>query len=86
MIMRNVRQQHKISELRTQQALADIIYLSSHKVRGPIASILGLTQLYNRAQPDDTFNTEVIDNIVVYAKKLDAIVHDAVFKAHDEVK
>ena len=86
MIMRNIKQQHKISELRAQKALADIIHLSSHKVRGPIASILGLTQIYNWAQPEDPFNAEVMDHIVKSAQKLDEIVHDAVFTAHEQIK
>lgn len=84
-VVGNIRQKQKISELRTQQKIADIIHLSSHKVRGPIASILGLATLYNKNIPDDPFNQEVIDNIEVSAKKLDAIVHDAVFTAHQEI-
>ncbi len=86
MIVRYAKQQQKMTEIRTQQTLADIIHLSSHKIRGPIASILGLAMLYNKTDPTDSFNQQVIDNIEISAKKLDVIVHEAVFRAHDEVK
>lgn len=55
-------------------AMANVIQIQSHEIRGPIASILGLSQLYNFNKPNDPSNTELIEGISILAKDLDEVV------------
>ena len=60
--------------------LADIAHTQSHDVRGPIATTLGLLQLYNHDDQSDPINSEVVRGIGISTEKLDAVIKDVVFK------
>lgn len=66
-----------IHKIQTQnQRLKDIAWIQSHKVRAPVASILGLVQLFNREQADDPINQEVLDGVTEAANTLDSVIKE----------
>lgn len=67
----------------SEAQLKDIAWVQSHKVRAPLANILGLVQIFNRAQPADPFNVQVLDMLQDAARRLDEVIHEVVQKTHD---
>lgn len=66
-----------IHKIQTQnERLRDIAWIQSHKVRAPVASILGLVQLFNSDQPDDPVNKEVLDGVTEAANTLDGVIKE----------
>ena len=53
--------------------LKEIAWIQSHEVRGPVANILGLLQLFNTENMADPGNKEIFDNIKEATGKLDEI-------------
>jgi PAS domain S-box-containing protein len=51
-----------------------IAFLFSHEVRGPVATILGLSNIFNRKNPGDTINKDVLDKIQIPIHRLDDII------------
>jgi len=65
-----------INELeRKNEQLAEIARLNSHEIRRPLANILGLVALFNRENPADEFNIEVLDKMDKSARELDEVIH-----------
>lgn len=60
--------------------LTEIAWLQSHKVRGPVASILGLIQLFNYDNPADPVNKEILEGIKYATTGLDDIIKEVVEK------
>lgn len=58
--------------------LAEIAFLLSHQVRQPIATILGLVNLFNFKDLNDPFNSELILKLDITTKKFDAIIKNIV--------
>jgi signal transduction histidine kinase len=52
--------------------LEQFAYVTSHNLRGPIATLLGLVQLIPRSKPEDV--AELIDKIHITTKKLDMVI------------
>lgn len=66
-----------IYKIQTQnQRLKDIAWIQSHKVRSPVASILGLVQLFNKENPAETTNAEVLEGIAEAATTLDNVIKE----------
>ncbi len=66
-----------IQKIQTQnQRLKDIAWIQSHKVRAPVASILGLVQLFNKEQPDDPMNMEILQGVTEAAQTLDEVIKE----------
>lgn len=63
-----------------RETLAHIARIQSHDLRGPLATILGLAQLFNHDTPSDPINKKVIESITITCKKLDDIIRDIVIK------
>ncbi|MGZ5244661.1 MAG: tetratricopeptide repeat protein [Bacteroidia bacterium] len=61
-------------------ALNDISQLQSHYVRGPVARILGLMQIYNEDDLSDPLNKEVICHLKTATTELDEIVKKLITK------
>ncbi len=55
-------------------ALSKIIHVQTHRIRGPVASILGLAQLLDQERPDNPDNSEIVRGISELAKELDEVV------------
>jgi signal transduction histidine kinase len=60
--------------------LIDIAHIQSHKVRGPVASILGLVQLFNFDNLADPDNGEVMRGIVTSTEHLDELIREVIIK------
>jgi len=64
-------------------ALREIAFIESHKVRGPVATILGLEQFFNYDEPTDPINKDIMESIAKVTLELDAIVREVVQKSND---
>ncbi len=71
----------KIEEQNT--ALREIAFIESHKVRGPVSTILGLEQLFNYNDFSDPINKLIIEGISKTTKDLDLIVREVVRKSNE---
>ncbi len=71
----------KIEEQNT--ALREIAFIESHKVRGPVATILGLTQLFNYNDFSDPLNKIPIEGITKTTRELDIIIREVVRKSNE---
>ncbi len=65
------------------KTLFEIATLQSHQVRGPIASILGLINLFNFDDPKDPVNTDIIMNLQSATLAFDDIIHNIVEKTSE---
>ncbi len=77
--------ERKKFEQRLQQQndqLKEIAWISSHEIRGPVASILGLISLYNHSCPETPFNKEILQHLEEVTKKLDVVIHRIVNKTY----
>lgn len=59
---------------RQNQQLKEIAWIQSHEVRGPVASIMGLTQLFNKKDRNDAINSEIIEKVEIAANQLDEVI------------
>ncbi len=64
-----------------RETLNDIAAIQSHELRGPLATILGLTQLFNQEAPNDPVNKKVIDSIAATGRDMDEIVRRIIDKS-----
>jgi PAS domain S-box-containing protein len=62
------------------QKLRDIASIQSHEVRGQVASILGLGQLFNYDDPADPINGSVLEGFMEATQNLDRIIRRIVNK------
>lgn len=83
-IARDITEQRKhLLKIEEQNsALREIAFIESHRVRSPVANILGLEQLFNREDLTDPFNIVVIDGITAMTKQLDLIIREVVQKSN----
>ncbi len=81
---RNVTERnHQLMKIREQnEKLKEIAWIQSHKVRGPVATILGLTQIFEYTDPSDPGNQKIIEGIKEEAIKLDEIIKEVVKKTY----
>lgn len=72
-------QKQHLARIEQQNAkLKEIAWIQSHKVRGPVASILGLIDLFNYENPSDPVNKEILFGIKSASVNLDEIIKDVV--------
>ncbi|MCE2994868.1 MAG: ATP-binding protein [Flammeovirgaceae bacterium] len=61
--------------LKTQfHQLEQFSFITAHNLRGPVARILGLANIFDRSKPED--NVEILDKLIATTKDLDSIIHD----------
>jgi DNA-binding NtrC family response regulator len=65
------------------EALLEIAFLQSHQVRGPVANILGLINLFNMNDLNDPKNVEVIKNLQKTTLLFDEVIHRIVQKTKE---
>jgi len=71
--------QHHLIHIKEQDTvLSKIAHIQSHDVRGPVATILGLVDVFNHDDPTDPINKEVLEGIAVVTERLDAIIKNIV--------
>ena len=66
--------------------LTRITYIQSHDLRGNVATILGLSKLFNFEDATDPFNKEIIHNIDMVATKMDGVVTDVINEENELMK
>ena len=64
-------------------ALREIAFIESHRIRGPVSTILGLEQFYNYENPGDPGNRELVAHIVQLIHELDDVIKEVVQKSND---
>ena len=72
------RQFMRIQEQNEQ--LKEIAWIQSHNVRGPVASILGLAELFVIDAEEDEHNSEILENLKIATNNLDDIIKEVVEK------
>lgn len=77
-ITENRRHMLQIEE--QNERLKEIAWIQLHKVRGPVANILGLVKVFNDKDPSDPDNKKIIEGIKSVADELDKIIHEIVDK------
>ncbi len=60
--------------------LQEIASISSHDLRRPVATILGLVNLFDRQDTDNPMNKEIINHLDSTARELDEVIHSIVEK------
>jgi PAS domain S-box-containing protein len=82
---RNISERKKMEEERSKliqrlvkqnKELEEFSFIASHNLRSPVASMLGLIQVFNREDLSDSFNKTVISNLEISVQKLDEIIND----------
>ncbi|WP_224995786.1 PAS domain S-box protein [Cesiribacter sp. SM1] len=63
--------------------LREIAHMQSHNVRRPVASILGLINLFDKRNPANEMNGIVIEKLDVVCKELDQTIHQIVEKTYE---
>ncbi len=58
------------------QKLKDIAWIQSHKVRSPVATIMGLIPLFNKEDSSDPINLQVLDGLTEAAVTLDEVIKE----------
>ena len=64
-------------------ALREIAFIESHKVRAPVATILGLEQFFNYDDLSEPGNKEIMQSIARLTHELDAIIQQVVLKSNE---
>jgi hypothetical protein len=77
-LIENKRNQDHVKD--QNRRLQEIASISSHDIRRPVATILGLVNLFDRNTLDNPMNKEIINHIDATAKELDEVIHTIVEK------
>ena len=80
------RRKAQIKLVNQNSRLREIAQLSSHDLRGPVASILGLVSLFDEENIDFSLNNQIIENLKISAKDLDKVIHAIVKKTYYDDK
>ena len=62
------------------QKLIEIAWIQSHRVRSPVATILGLAELFDFQASGNEHNAEILDLIKSATYQLDDIIREVVEK------
>lgn len=79
----SVLKEREIEILKQNNKLKEIAQISSHDLRRPVTSILGLTNLFNNDNLSDENNKIVIDYLQKATSELDQVIHTIVAKTLD---
>jgi PAS domain S-box-containing protein len=84
-LARDITEQRKhLMKIEQQNtALREIAFIESHKVRGPVATILGLAQFFNYDSLEDPLNKEIMEGILKVSLDLDGIIREVVRKSNE---
>lgn len=77
------KRKHLLKIEEQNMALREIASIESHKVRGPVATILGLEQFFNYDDLTDPINKEIMQGISKLSKDLDAVIRDIVRRSNE---
>ncbi|MCC5945819.1 MAG: PAS domain S-box protein [Bernardetiaceae bacterium] len=77
------QKQNEIRIYEQNRQLREIAKISSHSVRRPVASILGLMQIFDKENIENPFNLEIIDHLQTVTEELDAVIHQIVSMSYE---
>ena len=82
---RDITEQRKhLRKIEEQNAaLREIAFIESHKLRGPVATIMGLEQLFNFQDFSDPVNKIVIEGVAKVSNDLDLVIREVVRKSNE---
>jgi hypothetical protein len=83
-LFRNYKQKQQIQELQVNKKFEEIAHITSHQLRAPVASILGLVSIFNKEKPDDPVNQEIVQHLGKSADDLDKMLKDVVNKTYTD--
>jgi hypothetical protein len=63
---------------RQNSTLREIAFIESHKIRGPVATILGLEQFFNYKDLSDPVNREIMEGVKTVTLELDSFIREVV--------
>ena len=72
--------EHQLEVLKQNEKLREIASISSHQIRRPVASILGLMSLLDRKALNGTSNAEIIEYLEKATHELDEIITNIIYK------
>ncbi len=76
-------QKQHLEQIQAQnEQLREIGWLQSHQVRGPVASIMGLIELFNKQEPGNPANIEILEKIQDAVRILDESIKAIVRKTY----
>jgi PAS domain S-box-containing protein len=78
-LIENKRHQEHVTD--QNQRLQEIATISSHEIRRPVATILGLVNLFDQGDLKNPMNKEIVSHLDSTAKELDAVIHTIVEKS-----
>ncbi len=77
LIERKRNEEHLSEQTRRLQEIAAI---SSHNIRRPVATIMGLVNLFDKNNPSNPLNKEIVQHLETTASELDDVIHVIVEK------
>jgi PAS domain S-box-containing protein len=77
-LIENKRNQDHVKDQNLR--LQEIASISSHDLRRPVATILGLVNLFDRKNLDTPLNREIVSHLEATAQELDEVIHAIVEK------
>lgn len=83
-LLRNRKHKQKIKELKVNKKFEEIAHITSHQLRAPVASILGLVSIFNKEKPEDPVNQEIVEHLNKSAQELDKMLKDVVKKTYED--
>lgn len=63
-------------QIRQNEQLQQFTFITSHNLRAPVASLLGLLELYNTEDAADPINLTVVANLGQAVRRLDEVIYD----------
>jgi signal transduction histidine kinase len=77
------KRRHLLKIEEQNMVLREIASIESHKVRGPVATILGLEQFFNYDDLTDPINKEIMQGITKVSQELDSVIREVVRKSNE---
>ncbi|RZM28951.1 MAG: PAS domain S-box protein [Pedobacter sp.] len=74
--------QFQAIELRNKR-LREVAWIQSHKVRAPLAKLMGLVQLLSSRMPQAPATEKILDYLNTSAQELDAVIREVVVKSEE---
>jgi len=81
--LQDVTQQKDALEQIQSMRLKEIASIQSHQVRGQVATIMGLSDIFNYDDPSDPANARLLKDIRRATQNLDHLIHEIVQKASE---
>ena len=79
-------EQEHITKIEKQNStLKELAFISTHDIRRPVSSILGLVDLIDKKHPESSENMEILTYIEKSAEELDLMIHQIVEKCRVEI-